>query len=208
MIDVGNDREFGFLHEPKLEELEAAFAPLLMAELPSESRRQAIQLASFFRLPSQTRSLAIQKALLSRLRDPDERVASRGADGRCRRAGSRRAESDPELDREDHLGDGRRSRGGRSHPESIGRNERLASRPELMAAIRRLMNRDDVDAGLFPVLRWPVIRDAEVVSIILHSWPRLAQPSDCWRSRHSWPGPPWWMWPTPANRSCKSSDAG
>ena len=59
---------------------------------------------------------------------------------------------------------------------AIGRNERLAGRPEVMAAIRRLMNRDELAPTLLPVLRLPVIRDAEVVSIVLHSWPRLAQP--------------------------------
>ena len=37
MIDVGNDREFGFLHEPGLQELEAVFIPLLSADLPAEA---------------------------------------------------------------------------------------------------------------------------------------------------------------------------
>src|SRR5205823_3269642 len=74
MIDVGNDREFGFLSEPKLADLEAAFTPLLTADLPEESRRQAMQLAGFFQVPGQTRSASIQKALLGRLRDPDTSV--------------------------------------------------------------------------------------------------------------------------------------
>ena len=60
--------------EPGLRELEAAFIPLLSADLPSEPRRQAIQLASFFQVPSHTRSPEIQKLLLRRLRDPDESV--------------------------------------------------------------------------------------------------------------------------------------
>ena len=59
---------------------------------------------------------------------------------------------------------------------AIGRNARLAGHVEVMAGIRRLVNRDDVAPSLIPVLRWPVIRDAEVVSVVLHSWPRLAQP--------------------------------
>src|SRR5207244_2804634 len=60
--------------------------------------------------------------------------------------------------------------------QAIGRNGRLAGRPELMAAIHRLMNRDDDAPSLLPVLRWPAVRDAEVLSIVLHAWPRLAQP--------------------------------
>ena len=71
MIDVGNDREFGFLYQPDLSALEAAFTPLLTADLPARSRRQAIQLAGFFKLPGRTRSPAIQMALLQRLSDPE-----------------------------------------------------------------------------------------------------------------------------------------
>jgi hypothetical protein len=47
---------------------------VLSAELPAKSRRQAIQLASFFQLPSQAHGPSVQKAILRRLRDPDERV--------------------------------------------------------------------------------------------------------------------------------------
>jgi hypothetical protein len=55
MIDVGNDREFGFLYEPPLEQLERTFVPLLSAGLPPGPRRQAVDLARFFGLPGQTR---------------------------------------------------------------------------------------------------------------------------------------------------------
>jgi cellulose synthase operon protein C len=37
MIDVGNDREFGFLYEPGIEQLEVSLGPLLSAALPPES---------------------------------------------------------------------------------------------------------------------------------------------------------------------------
>src|SRR5262249_52656014 len=42
MIDVGNDREFGFLWEPAVKDLESAFVPLLTADLPAGPRRQAV----------------------------------------------------------------------------------------------------------------------------------------------------------------------
>ncbi len=35
MIDVGNDREFGFLYQPELSALEAVFGRLLTADLPA-----------------------------------------------------------------------------------------------------------------------------------------------------------------------------
>jgi hypothetical protein len=58
----------------------------------------------------------------------------------------------------------------------LGRNERLATRPEILAAIRRLVNRKEVAASLLPVLRWPVIHDVEVLAIVLHGWPKLSAP--------------------------------
>ena len=37
MLDVGNDREFGFLYEPPLDVLERTFTALLAADLPAEA---------------------------------------------------------------------------------------------------------------------------------------------------------------------------
>jgi HEAT repeat protein len=80
MIDVGNDREFGFLATPSSEDLEATFVPLLSADLPAESRRQAIQLASFFKLPGETRDPAIPQSIAHRSLDPDEGVRNAARD--------------------------------------------------------------------------------------------------------------------------------
>ena len=74
MIDVGNDREFGFLYEPPLDVLERTFTALLAANLPPEPRRQAIQLCSFFKVPERTSSVAIQARLLAALADSDASV--------------------------------------------------------------------------------------------------------------------------------------
>ena len=38
------------------------------------------------------------------------------------------------------------------------------------------MKRDEAAPSLLPVLRWPVIHDAEVLAVVLHGWPRLTQP--------------------------------
>lgn len=81
MIDVGNDREFGFLSNPSIGDREAALLPVLQAELPSESRRQAIQLAGFFRLPAESSNPTLRLALTKRSLDADEsvRLAARKA---------------------------------------------------------------------------------------------------------------------------------
>ncbi len=42
--------------------------------------------------------------------------------------------------------------------------------------IRRLVNRQEAAASLLPVLRWPVVHDAEVLAIVLHAWPNLTTP--------------------------------
>ena len=66
MIDVGNDREFGFLYQPELSALEAAFAQLLTADLPREARRQALQLAASSSCPA-----GLESAV-----DPDRRACA------------------------------------------------------------------------------------------------------------------------------------
>ena len=55
----------------------------------------------------------------------------------------------------------------------IGRNRRLGTHPEIVASIRGILNRDEAAAGFIPLLRRPVIHDAEVLAIVLHAWPRL-----------------------------------
>ncbi len=173
MIDVGNDREFGFLSRRSVEELEAVFVPLLSAELPASSRRHAIQLASFFRIPGESRDPAIQHALLDRLGDPDESVRSAARLVIGRELDLAGAENDPNRlktiasflqgrapDREAIL-------------RAIGRNPRLTDRPELMNAIRSLVKREDATPSLLPLLRWPAIRDDDVIAIATRAWPQL-----------------------------------
>ena len=72
MIDVGNDREFGFLWKPDVREREAAVLPVLLARLPSESRRRAIRLAEFFRLPEESSDADFQKTWTACLADREK----------------------------------------------------------------------------------------------------------------------------------------
>jgi cellulose synthase operon protein C len=176
MIDVGNDREFGFLYEPELEALEATFAVLLSSDLAAEPRRQALQLASFFRVPSQSRQSSIQLAVLRRLRDPDAAVCAAARTIVSSELDLSGAEDDPkcialilhllegnELDRQAVM-------------EAIGRNEQFAVRAEILAAIRRLIAQEKVSPSLIPVLSWPVIHDDEVTAVVPRVWPDLTQP--------------------------------
>ncbi len=173
MIDVGNDREFGFLHEPSLAELESVFIPLLQAELPGRSRRQALELASFFRLTSGTDKPEIQAAILRRLNDPDPGV---------RAAAQSIVSSELELTRIEEnparVALVRSALEGSDDARQavlavIGRNKRLAARPEIQTAIRGLVIHDVGLPALLPVLKTPVVRDTEVVSLLLHDWPKL-----------------------------------
>ena len=75
MIDVGNDREFGFLFEPPLELLERTFTALLSADLPPESPAAgypALQLLQGAR--ARPTNPTIQAQLLGALADPDAGV--------------------------------------------------------------------------------------------------------------------------------------
>ena len=77
-IDVGNDRDFGFLIEPDSTLLDRAFGTLLteLSELDPSRRLQAVRLAEFFLVPGRTSSPDAWTALLDSLDDPDAEVRS------------------------------------------------------------------------------------------------------------------------------------
>jgi HEAT repeat protein len=177
MIDVGNDREFGFLYQPELSALEPVFTRLLNTELPADALRRAIELAGFFKVPGRSKNPLIQSALLRGLLDrrPEVSAAARDIvanedfdlDGADVDAG-RVALVVSALDGSDE------SR--QAALKVIGRNARLGRRPEILAVLHTLLKRDEAAPSLLPILRWPTIHDAEVLAIILHGWPRLTQP--------------------------------
>jgi HEAT repeat protein len=172
MIDVGNDREFGFLYQPPLEILEKTLSRLLSADLPADARRRSLQLAAFFRLPERTRNESIQAIVLRRLSDPDSevRAAARSlvADGLLPTAAGNIALLQSALEGSDS--------DRQAVLRAIGRNERLAARPEIMGTIHKLMARNDAGPSLLPVLHWPAVRDSEVLSLLDRAWPSLTGP--------------------------------
>jgi cellulose synthase operon protein C len=177
MIDVGNDREFGFVYQPELSAVEATFARLLTADLPATARRQTLQLASFFKLPGRTHNPSIQTAMLRQLLDtrPDVREAAKTivADDDFNPDG---IEDDPARIALIQSALAGTDEGRQAVMKLIGRNRRLAARPEIIAAVRGLMKRDETAASFLPLLRRPVFHDAEVLAIVLHAWPRLTPP--------------------------------
>ena len=60
--------------------------------------------------------------------------------------------------------------------QAIGRNHRLSASPEILGTIRKLIGDPEATPSLLPVLRWAVLADAEVISLLERAWPRLSQP--------------------------------
>jgi cellulose synthase operon protein C len=176
MIDVGNDREFGFLNQPEHSVLASVFTRLFGMTLPARARARALKLAAFFKVLDGSESPALQVAVLERLSDADQdvREAARalvkvGLDPRGAEADPRRIallqsalEGSPE--------------GREAVLQAIGKNQRLSANPEILRTIRKLIGRPDAAPSLLPVLRWSVLADSEVVSLLERAWPRLDQP--------------------------------
>ncbi len=49
---------------------------------------------------------------------------------------------------------------------AIGRNHRLSTSPEILGTIRKLIGNPEAATSLLPVLKWAVLADAEVVSLL------------------------------------------
>ena len=162
MMDVGNDREFGFLDDPPLELLETSFSALFAAELPPEPRRQAIQLSSFFKVPERTSRAAIQARLLAGLTDPDAGLRAAASAVVSRELSLTGAEKD--SGRLELLNDALAASGSAgTRPAvlaAIGRNSLLGESPVIQATIRSLLHRDDAAADLLPILGRPEFTNA------------------------------------------------
>jgi HEAT repeat protein len=170
-VDIGNDREFGFLHAPASKALESALSPALAdATLPSSTRRMAIQLADYFMLPRETRDTTVRLALLDALDDPDEsvRAAARGAiaDLRLDEAGP----NSPEVQRiAAHL----ERRGAAMAPLAgvLARAPKLLEQPALRSQVERLLSGDAAAVtDLTPVLANPVFETAWALSLLPRLW--------------------------------------
>ena len=176
MIDVGNDREFGFLSEPSEPVLDRTFAALLTSESAPEVRRRAIQLASFFQVPNRSTDSSIQTALLKGLTDPDPTVRDAARNAVATDLALRGAETDPARIASIR---GRLLRGSevRALVKAIARNQALAGRTEILLELRSLLARDEATT-LLPILGNPAFTDAEVLLAVRRAWPKALDPID------------------------------
>jgi HEAT repeat protein len=176
MIDVGNDREFGFLYQPDRPALESVFSRLLSAQLPREPRRRSLELAAFFKVLEQSESSDLQSAVLRRLSDGDAEVreAARSVISSC--LDPRGAEADPRRIAllQSALEGPAEGRDAVLH--AIGRNNRLAANSEILSTIRMLIGRPEAAASLLPVLKWPALEDGLVLTLLEKTWGRMDQP--------------------------------
>ena len=177
MIDVGNDREFGFLIEPPSEVLDRTFEALLASGSTAEVRRRAIQLAGFFAVPEWSTNASIQSTLLKGMADPDAdvREAARASVGND--LALRGAEDDPArlalIEAAMRGGDEDR----RAIVRAIGRNPSLMARPAILSAVRSLLGRDRA-GSLGPLLGHPAFTDADVLAAIARAWPGTRDVTD------------------------------
>ena len=178
MLDVGNDREFGFLFDPPLDVLERSFTSLFSGDLPAEARRHAIQISSFFKVPERTASSAIQTHLLGALADPDSGVRESARRVVERELAFASHEGDPRLIATIRLllADPRSIESRPAVVAAIGRNSRLRDRPDIKAAVRGLLTLPDAAAVLLPLLGGAEFSDAERLDVVDRGWNRLTQP--------------------------------
>ena len=167
MIDVGNDREFGFLYDPPTDVLDRTFAALFGSAASPEFRRRSIRLAGFFLVPGRSADPAIQAALIRGLADPDPGVREAAEAVVAPDLALIGAEGDPArvaLVRSALAGPGKAA-----IVRAISRNSGLLATPEIRADLRAMLGRDPV-AALLPVLSGPTFADAEVLAAVRRGW--------------------------------------
>ncbi len=179
MIDVGNDREFGFLYEPPAELVDRVFASLLGdANLSVETRIGAIRLASFFQSLDRTDNPSIQSAILSGLLDPDDRVREAARPVVARDLSLAGAVTDPArvglILRAIEAADPER----RAIIAALAREPSTLANPEILAELRAKLDDPTAVAGLAPPLRTSAFTDAEVVRVVPPAWSRSTDPAD------------------------------
>ncbi len=178
MLDVGNDREFGFLYEPPAAVLDRTFAALLASDSTPEVRRRAIQLARFFLVPGRSADPTVQAVLLDGLDDPDAGVRDAARSAVADDLSLAGAEGDPAR-----LARVRALLGGpdlarRAVARAVARNPALLARPEILADLRAQLGRVDAATTLLPALRHPAFSDAEVLAAVHRAWPSATDPAD------------------------------
>jgi cellulose synthase operon protein C len=170
MIDVGNDREFGFLYNPPQSLLDRTFLAIFDHETNPRVRRSALRLADFFLLPARSANGQIQRIFLQSLSDPDVLVRSAASEIAAKDLALNGAAGDAELiDLIRKL---------LRHPRveraalvpAIARNQTLLEDSGLRQDLRGQLRSPGAWRVLLPVLRQPAFHDGEVLAVIDSGW--------------------------------------
>jgi hypothetical protein len=176
MIDVGNDREFGFLYQPPQELLEQTFQAVFDREANPAVRRTALQLADFFFLPARSANGRLERVFLTALTDPNAAIRSMASDIANKTLALRKAESDGQLVEliRKLLQDPRVSKA--ALIQAIGRNSTLVQ--TLKAELRAFLTAPDAWRTLLPVLNREVFHDDEAIEAIERGWSASSDSKD------------------------------
>ncbi|WP_165230803.1 HEAT repeat domain-containing protein [Aquisphaera insulae] len=177
-LDIGNDREFGFLYEIPARELDRAFQALLADPgLDPVSRRRRIELSAFFKLPARTTDGVIQTRILDTLEDEDSSVreAARGVVSRDLALTGAEDDAKRMARLLAFLKSGNSAESRAAVIAAIGRNLRLGSLPEIRDAIRAMANDPSVAADLLPMIGRADFSRDERLGIIDRAWPRASK---------------------------------
>lgn len=177
MIDVGNDREFGFLYEPPSDMLDRTFAAVFEDSMPADVRCQAIQLARFFLVPGRTASPIVQGALLKALDDPDPGVRKAAGEA-VAELSLRGIAANPELRAEVVRQLQGSEEAASAVVRALTREPDLIAVPEILASLRALLPRESAASILQPLLIRPEFTDAEVLDVLSRGWERVREPSE------------------------------
>lgn len=171
MLDIGNDREFGFLYTPSRPKLERTFSPVLSDPmLAPDVKCMAIELAMFFGLPGINQDPAIRLSLLSSLesKSPRLQAAAQAAVADLSMAGVDRQTAEFRL-----LVRLLNDRGVAVAPIArlLARTPDLLKQPEIYQGIHNHLQTDSAAvSNLAPILSSPLFIDREVLSILRRFW--------------------------------------
>ncbi len=177
-IDVGNDREFGFLSDPPLRLLEDTFAAVLQRETRPVPLTQALKLAEFFRLPGRTSRPEISTALIAALSSSDESIARTAAEIVASSLSLRGLSEDPAavallLEALDGPLNVRRALA-----NALVRSPEALNQPEIRAKLERGIHQEDWLFSLAPVLADPSFSSQEVQNCLRRGLPQLRSETD------------------------------
>lgn len=177
MLDVGNDREFGFYYAPEPSLLDRTLGALLAEEKDAGLLRRALQLAGFFEMAKHTPSDAALGAFLRLLTAESDGVRAAAREVVRKDLQLRAGSSGDVLERAARLvreGDAETRAAlltavGRSHGVYVSAILRAAVQGVLDAQLKS----EAASADLLPLVGTPLLDDAQALAVLRMSWQAL-----------------------------------